>query len=493
MLLTIIIPTRNRCDYLNNLLFTLSAIGVSDPIRFEVLISNNHSSDNSTEVIQKHKLLNPCVKTISPLTSLNTAEENLRFAIGHASGTYVWLLGDDDIPDPSVFPTLLSLVEGNSFDFLLFNSRGISNDGIEFTLQKVPCINTSWASSLKDFVVHDGFLYTLAGFSTVVFRRSELDLSVFDDYLNIEKIYSQVMTFIHCFSGSKFLFINLPLVKYRRNQYAEQATGHWEKYAINNQKFHMYYWTVGLILHFNHLILCNIISHKDIYYTIEQGDSSRYRLVYWIISNLCQQILLEQTRSNIYRMTATEFKMVLDFLRKTIPMEWGILDAFAKILDLMFSKQSTSNSCISTNSKQITKYISTIRFSLSNISQDPVLSQFIISKLYNRTIYGFNSQYYIVENCYTTNPELLNAIDFLDSEFVTKIEPKSIHNNITLQTPLNSLHFPIQATQTVMTHAQQPRVGIGKKSQLPWLRYRFYRFSRDFQKFLRKVKRFFPT
>lgn len=88
---TIIVPTLNRHDTLLHCLKTLNVLEGSD---FEVLVSNNCSTHETDEVIEQFKN-NINFRVIRPEEKLTMAA-HYEFAVSHARGEYITILGDDD-------------------------------------------------------------------------------------------------------------------------------------------------------------------------------------------------------------------------------------------------------------------------------------------------------------------------------------------------------------------------------------------------------------
>ena len=88
---SIVIPTFNRAPKLHFTLFCISRQSFSD---FEIIISDNCSSDNTKEVVSK--LRN---KKIHYYKTKKTViyPQNIKNALSHAKGKYIFIHGDDDV------------------------------------------------------------------------------------------------------------------------------------------------------------------------------------------------------------------------------------------------------------------------------------------------------------------------------------------------------------------------------------------------------------
>lgn len=128
MLLSICIPTYNRCAKLEGLLsflydeiMELEEIDVTNNI--EVVISNNHSTDDSENVILNSMLYNSKeIRThyVSNETNLGLAG-NLGIVYKTAIGKYVWLMGDDDIYEKGILRRVYLEVAKDEYSFIFIN------------------------------------------------------------------------------------------------------------------------------------------------------------------------------------------------------------------------------------------------------------------------------------------------------------------------------------------------------------------------------------
>lgn len=98
-LLSILVPTYNRDNYLERLLCELSLqIKESDTSDIvEVLIADNASSDNTKFIVNSHLSSNSNFSAIRHSSNIG-AESNLISLLESASGKFCWFIGDDDLP-----------------------------------------------------------------------------------------------------------------------------------------------------------------------------------------------------------------------------------------------------------------------------------------------------------------------------------------------------------------------------------------------------------
>lgn len=109
--LSICIPTFNRAAYLVTLLDHLEEVLASLPFETEIIVSDNASTDNTLEILEKAQSRLP-LRVLRQDTNLG-AIANIHAAICAANGTYVVYLGDDDRLKPVALQTAISSLDGN--------------------------------------------------------------------------------------------------------------------------------------------------------------------------------------------------------------------------------------------------------------------------------------------------------------------------------------------------------------------------------------------
>ena len=105
MLISIIIPTRDRAEVLKYSLASCVRIRDSE---IEIVVSDNSSVDDTPNVVAKFKDARIRYVRTPQRCSMR---QNFEFAVCHASGDYIFILGDDDALIPNQFPYLRSLLE----------------------------------------------------------------------------------------------------------------------------------------------------------------------------------------------------------------------------------------------------------------------------------------------------------------------------------------------------------------------------------------------
>jgi len=104
---SICIPTYNQADYLAQALS--SALG-QDFDSFEVVVSDNHSTDRTPEVLGSFR--DPRLKVCRPPEHL-TMGANWRFCVDNSTGEYFTLLSSDDLLEPSHCRRMSAILDQN--------------------------------------------------------------------------------------------------------------------------------------------------------------------------------------------------------------------------------------------------------------------------------------------------------------------------------------------------------------------------------------------
>ena len=115
-LLSICFPTYNRAECIGEQLKRLSSVDKSVLENVEIIVSDNCSPDNTKEVIMSYQdsldfLYNRNEKNLGP-------DENYLYCFSHASGKYIWLVGDDDYLLPDNLHIVIDTIINKDLGFL---------------------------------------------------------------------------------------------------------------------------------------------------------------------------------------------------------------------------------------------------------------------------------------------------------------------------------------------------------------------------------------
>jgi hypothetical protein len=102
--ITVVIPTRERCDVLASALQTVTT---QDYAPLEILVSDNFSADHTREVVASNP--DPRIRYINTGRRLSMSH-NWEFALSHVRGGWVTVIGDDDGLLPGALTKVAALI-----------------------------------------------------------------------------------------------------------------------------------------------------------------------------------------------------------------------------------------------------------------------------------------------------------------------------------------------------------------------------------------------
>jgi abequosyltransferase len=126
--LTIAIPTWNRAQYLRmNLRRLLEEMSSLPPGKVEILVSDNHSTDETPDIVAK------VVEAGLPVRYIRNAKDvgsdaNIAQCFNEAHGDYVQILGDDDLYVRGTLARVVSLLEPDDYGVLCLRPFGYDSD-----------------------------------------------------------------------------------------------------------------------------------------------------------------------------------------------------------------------------------------------------------------------------------------------------------------------------------------------------------------------------
>jgi len=126
-LVSIIIPNYNHAAYLQERIESVLGQTYTD---FEIIILDDHSTDNSLDIIQPYRH-HPKVAHVI-INPENTGRPFLQWSkgISLARGKYIWIAESDDVADPHLLESLVTAISQESDIAVAFaHSRLIDQDG----------------------------------------------------------------------------------------------------------------------------------------------------------------------------------------------------------------------------------------------------------------------------------------------------------------------------------------------------------------------------
>ncbi len=232
MKVSICIPTYNRADHLVNCLNSIIKCKSRSSLKFEVCISDNHSSDNTEDVV-RDAMSSIDIKYHRNSSNLGIPRNFLN-VVSMAKGDYIWLIGDDDLLMPYAIESLYRLIDNHpKVDFFYVNSFHLTTEFLNNFPTPFDTVNlpdnmtpfSKWKISgelpflgLIDPKISFDFL---GGMFLSVFRRENwtLNVNTLDEsalmdtrtFSHFDNTFPHVKIFAKAFATSKAYFNVTPL------------------------------------------------------------------------------------------------------------------------------------------------------------------------------------------------------------------------------------------------------------------------------------------
>ncbi|AMR34087.1 hypothetical protein A0256_22875 [Mucilaginibacter sp. PAMC 26640] len=126
-LLTIAIPTYNRALLLDQCLNALlSQLSTDLRSRIELIVSDNHSTDHTMQVVEQHIKSGYLIKYHKNQQNLGP-DRNIASCFTNATGKYVWIFSDDDFLLPGYLKFIVDLLAKNEWGAVHLNTLWYSD------------------------------------------------------------------------------------------------------------------------------------------------------------------------------------------------------------------------------------------------------------------------------------------------------------------------------------------------------------------------------
>jgi glycosyltransferase involved in cell wall biosynthesis len=143
-LLTIIVPTYNRPDYLRRLLTVLSRELLGLEADVVLIIGDNASVDETRAVIGEFMTVAPVQATVVRQEINSGPDRNFLACVYQSKSPYIWILGDDDLPRAGLIKALIPLLSSERPDLLQIGSewrkQNIDNDPHKPVVELYPSV-----------------------------------------------------------------------------------------------------------------------------------------------------------------------------------------------------------------------------------------------------------------------------------------------------------------------------------------------------------------
>ncbi|MDB4888780.1 MAG: glycosyltransferase [Gemmatimonadetes bacterium] len=213
--LSICIPTYNRAEFIGE---TLESIAREAHPDVEVVVSDNASSDNTSEVVESYRTRIPRLIYFRSDTNDGFAVNFFR-AVDLSHGTYAWLLGSDDVVRPGMLARAVKELESRA---TLYVYDRLECDRHLAPLQIDPILSVPRdplrfpvhdRASLLWYLGHSRSIASLFSFmSSVIFERGQWDaIAVKDEWMGCFFPHAMKMWAMQV-QGGTLAYVDEPLV-----------------------------------------------------------------------------------------------------------------------------------------------------------------------------------------------------------------------------------------------------------------------------------------
>lgn len=170
VLLTIAIPSFNRAVYLDQCLQHICGQLKKDEDRVEILISDNNSTDNTSEIVNKYISQGFALNYIKNNENIGS-DMNFVQCFNLAKGKYILILGDDDILLENALGNILEILEKDDYGIVFLNSYSFAND---FVKERPKAYFTGYKvyTNAAQFIRKIRYIYFIAFISVNVVNKS---------------------------------------------------------------------------------------------------------------------------------------------------------------------------------------------------------------------------------------------------------------------------------------------------------------------------------
>lgn len=203
------IPTFNRSGdlkiLLDSILVNLQNLNPIFLNAIEILVSNNASTDNTHNLLNNYKKKMPCSFKVFTQKNNIGFDKNWFFCFKKSRGTYVHVVGDDDV----MMPGFLEFIFKNKYLNLDLPLISIKTFGYDIEpVSERPLVLNSYLKIVSKFVFLKNIKSTLTFISAVLIKKDKIkELNVFSKFIGTAIIHVPILLAL-LKEGNKFGLID---------------------------------------------------------------------------------------------------------------------------------------------------------------------------------------------------------------------------------------------------------------------------------------------
>jgi glycosyltransferase involved in cell wall biosynthesis len=204
-LLTIAIPTFNRASYLDQCLQHICGQLKKDEDRVEILISDNNSTDNTSEIVNKYISQGFVLNYLKNNENIGS-DMNFVQCFNLAKGKYILILGDDDVLLENAIGNILEILEKDDYGIVFLNSYSFAND---FVKERPKAYFTGYKvyANAAQFIRKIRYIYFIAFISVNVVNKSFVSRDLKPDQFAGTNLVHLGWTLSALFNANKNVFL----------------------------------------------------------------------------------------------------------------------------------------------------------------------------------------------------------------------------------------------------------------------------------------------
>jgi hypothetical protein len=248
-----------------------------------------------------------------------TAEESAFAASAHATGKFLWIVGDARIFLPEGLARLDAWLKNPTTPAAFFNTVWYNSDGFTNGQPSIHISAGEHIMTYKQFVMHTGINFMATAMGAWIYERHYLDREKWAHIIkNCGPHFSHVAallaamgeTQVHC--CSTFLYIN------ESKAYHSGDASEWVRYSRLAGTYRFYAWSLGLVRQFEYLIQQSAYSYADVRRSMCSEGRLLRRQVDEIYMHLLAQLRYGWANAN-ERLNQSEFDEIINFLSRSCP------------------------------------------------------------------------------------------------------------------------------------------------------------------------------
>jgi hypothetical protein len=204
-----------------------------------------------------------------------SAEESMCTAVRHATGDYVWTIGDDDLPHVDALDVLLPLLHSRRYDFALLNVDIVVKDKRFQYLRATPGDLVQYERG-QDLFKDLGLIAVTATLSSLCFNRAAFLEFAWVTLQAEATIYSHTAGLLAIFYKRPCALLVRPVIDYTLNALNDEF-GRFQALAKTRGQSTYFPFTVGLCRLFRLLMETELIA-PDTFFGIEEIEFDKFYL-----------------------------------------------------------------------------------------------------------------------------------------------------------------------------------------------------------------------